>query len=38
MWLAIGKAICTQRNKIIFKDGQVDEIALFTLAQLHAWS
>ena len=38
MWLAIAKAIWTQRNRIIFNGGQVDEIELFALTQLHVWS
>ena len=38
MWLAITKAIWSYRNKIIFDGGQVDEIEIFAVAQLYAWS
>jgi len=38
MWLAITKAIWTQRNRIIFDGGQVDEIEISVVAQLYAWS
>jgi len=38
MWLALAKAIWTQRNKITFNVDQIDEIEIFALGQLHAWS
>jgi len=38
MWVALAKAIWTHRNRIIFEGGKLDEIAIFALAQLHAWS
>jgi len=35
MWLAITKTIWIHKNKVIFEDGQVDEIEIFTLAQFY---
>jgi len=37
MWLAVLKEIWTLRNKIVFEDGQVDEVEVFGTTQLHAW-
>ena len=38
MWLAVVKALWIHRNKVIFDVGQVDEVEIFAVAQLHAWS
>jgi len=37
-WVALAKTIWTHRNRIIFEGGKLDEIEIFVLAQLHAWS
>ena len=38
MWMTLTKAIWTHRNRIIFEGGKLDEIEIFALAQLDAWS
>jgi len=36
MWLALAKEIWIQINRIVFNSGQVDEVEIFALVQLHA--
>jgi len=36
MWLALAKEIWNHRNRIVFNNGQVDEIEIFATTQLHA--
>ena len=38
MWVAIVFEIWRHRNKIVFNKGVVDDVEIFTLAQLKAWS
>jgi len=38
MWLAVVTALWIYRNKVIFDAGKVDEVEIFAIAQLHAWS
>jgi len=38
MWVAIVWEICMHRNKIEFNSGIVDDVEIFTLAQLKVWS
>jgi len=37
MWLTLAKEIWNHRNRIVFSNGQVDEIEIFATTQLHAW-
>jgi len=37
MWLAIVCEIWNHRNKVVFKNGRVDDVEIFSLAQLKGW-
>jgi len=38
IWLTLAKEIWTHINSIVFNSGQVDEVKIFALVQLHAWN
>jgi len=38
MWLELVKEIWNHRNRLIFNNGKVDEIEIFALAQMNAWT
>jgi len=38
VWVAVVWEIWYHRNRIVFKNGVVDDVEIFTLAQLKAWS
>jgi len=38
MWMTIVTKIWNHRNKIVFKEGVVDVVEVFSLAQLKVWS
>jgi len=38
MWLTLGKEIWNHKNRLIFNNGKVDEVEIFALAQMIAWT
>jgi len=38
MWLTLAKEIWTHKNRLVFNNEKVDEVEIFTLAQMNAWT